>query len=61
MKVKGHLTPTEAGKIAERAGVDRLILTHLYRPWGEWETLEVCRGQFHGEIKLAEDLMGVEI
>lgn len=61
MKVKGHLTPTEAGKIAERAGVDRLILTHLYPPCDEVDILEVCRGQFNGEIKLAEDLMRVEI
>ena len=61
MKVKGHLTPTEAGKIASRAEVDRLILTHLYPPCDEVDILEVCRREFDGEIKLAEDLMRVEI
>ena len=61
MKVKGHLTPTEAGKIASRAEVDKLILTHLYPPCDEVDILEVCRREFDGEIKLAEDLMRVEI
>jgi ribonuclease BN (tRNA processing enzyme) len=61
MKVKGHLIPTEAGKIASRAEVDRLILTHLYPPCDEVDILEVCRREFDGEIKLAEDLMRVEI
>ena len=61
MKVKGHLTPSEAGKIASKAEVDRLILTHLYPPCDEVDILEVCRREFDGEIKLAEDLMRVEI
>jgi len=61
MKVKGHLTPTEAGKIASRAEVDRLILTHLYPPCDELDILKACSREFDGEIKLAEDLMRVEI
>jgi len=61
MKVKGHLTPTEAGKIASGAEVDRLILTHLYPPCDEADILEPCRRQFDGNVKLAEDLMRVEI
>ena len=61
MKVKGHLTPIEAGNIANRAKVDRLILTHLYPSCDEVDILEPCRRQFDGNVKLAEDLMRVEI
>lgn len=61
MKVRGHLTPTEAGKIAKKAEVDRLILTHLYPPCDEVDILEPCRKQFGGNVKLAEDLMRVII
>ncbi len=61
MKVKGHLTPIEAGNIASRANVDRLILTHLYPSCDEVDILEPCRRQFDGNVKLAEDLMRVEI
>ena len=61
MKVRGHLTPTEAGKIAHSAGVKSLILTHLYPPCDEIDILETCRKQFSGSVKLAEDLMRVKI
>jgi ribonuclease BN (tRNA processing enzyme) len=59
--VKGHLTPSEAGKIAAAAGVKKLVLTHFYPPCDEEDMISPCRKFFDGEIVLAEDLMRVEI
>jgi ribonuclease BN (tRNA processing enzyme) len=61
MKVDGHLTPTEAGKIASQAGVERLILTHLYPPCDEADILRPCQEHFQGSITVAQDLMKFEI
>lgn len=61
MKVSGHLTPTEAGRIAAEARVKKLILTHLYPPCDERDIVCVCRKQFGGELVVAEDLMRIDI
>lgn len=61
MKVEGHLTPSEAGKIASRAKVDRLILTHMYPPCEDDDILDACQKQFDGKVTLAEDLRRFEI
>ena len=49
---KQHLTPTEAGLLAERAGVRRLVLTHVGVPDSElnkarWEVDEAYSGPFN--------------
>lgn len=61
MKVAGHLTPTEAGKIAAAANVKKLILTHLYPPCDAEDILTPCQRQFSGTTVIAEDLMRVDI
>lgn len=61
LKVPGHLTPTLAGKIAAQAGVDKLILTHLYPPCDEEDILRPCLEQFDGHVIIAMDLMRIEI
>ncbi len=61
LKVKGHLTPSESGKIAAAAGVKKLILTHFYPPCDEEDMISPCRKFFDGEIVLAEDLMKIKI
>ena len=49
-----HLTGGEAGSIATKAGVGRLLLTHLVRAWGsESETLEAAAATFAGPVELA--------
>lgn len=60
-KVKGHLTPSLAGRIAREAGAKRLLLTHLYPPCDERDILAECRKEFHGEVRVAEDMMHLEI
>lgn len=53
---RGHMTPGEAGQVAARAGVKRLVLTH-YR-WGNGEEREVAdeaRAHFDGPIEVARE------
>ncbi|MFC4565851.1 MBL fold metallo-hydrolase [Nocardiopsis mangrovi] len=48
-----HLTGSEAGEHAQRAGARRLVLTHLV-PWNDDDrTLAEARGAFTGPIDLA--------
>jgi len=49
-----HLTGREAGEIATKAGVRRLLLTHLVTAWGsEAETLESAVATFQGPVEIA--------
>jgi ribonuclease BN (tRNA processing enzyme) len=57
LKVKGHLTPSEAGAIAARAGVGRLVLTHLYPQCDQADIVGQCRRTWAGPLDVAFDLM----
>lgn len=60
-KVDGHLTPSLAGRIAQSAGVKRLLLTHFY-PVCEGADIEnQCRSTYSGPVILARDLMTVTL
>lgn len=49
-----HLTGREAGEIATKAGVRRLLLTHLVTAWGsEAATLESAVSSFQGPVEIA--------
>ena len=62
MREKNHLTIRECGLVAERAGVKRLILSHLYPvDVSDQERLNECREVFKGDVSLAEDLLEVII
>src|SRR3712207_3565744 len=53
--VPGHLTPSSAARIASEAGVERVVLTHLYPTADELDLqAEVGRG-YTGEVIVAED------
>lgn len=56
-KVAGHLTPSLAGKIAERAAVKRLMLTHFYPVCDTVDIENQCRTTYNGPILLARDLL----
>jgi ribonuclease BN (tRNA processing enzyme) len=60
-KVKGHLTPVEAGALAARAGVPRLLLTHFYPPCDTVDMAALAAVEFSGEILLAEDGLQLEV
>lgn len=59
--VRGHLTPAEAGEHAERAGVGRLVLTHISDEIDpEWATAE-ARSTFSGPVEVAREGLELEI
>lgn len=60
-KVAGHLTPSLAGKIAQEADVEKLVLAHLYPPCDEVDIVGQCRKTYSGEVVVAEDQMKMEI
>jgi ribonuclease BN (tRNA processing enzyme) len=48
-----HLTGREAGEHATKAGVGRLLLTHLVTAWGsEAQTYESAAGAFDGPVEI---------
>ena len=52
---EGHLTPSQAAEVAERADPKRLVLTHFY-PGVEDEPIEEIVGRrYHGPVERAED------
>ncbi|MGA8180237.1 MAG: MBL fold metallo-hydrolase [Desulfobacterales bacterium] len=61
LKVKGHLTPSQAGEIAARANVGKLVLTHFYPECDGADMEKECRKTYAGPLILAEDLMEIEI
>jgi ribonuclease BN (tRNA processing enzyme) len=60
-KVPGHLTPPEAGRLAARAGVKKLLLTHFYPPCDEVDVVQLAQTEFAGEIIRAEDGLRLEV
>ncbi|MBA3016694.1 MAG: ribonuclease Z [Proteobacteria bacterium] len=60
LKVKGHLTPSLAGKIATMANVRKLMLTHFYPECDEVDIEKECRKTYSKKLILAEDLMTVK-
>jgi ribonuclease BN (tRNA processing enzyme) len=59
--VPGHLTPSGAARIASEAGVNRVVLTHIYPATDLLDLVsEVGRG-FDGEVVIAEDGLTLEV
>jgi ribonuclease BN (tRNA processing enzyme) len=56
LRQPGHLTPSLAGRVARRAGVRTLCLTHFYPECDGHDLLAQARQEFPGEIVLATDL-----
>jgi ribonuclease BN (tRNA processing enzyme) len=61
LKVAGHLTPSEAGRIATQAGVGHLVLTHFYPQCDTADLTAQCRRTYAGALTLARDLLTLEI
>jgi ribonuclease BN (tRNA processing enzyme) len=61
LKVPGHLTPSLAGEIAQKAGAKRLVLTHFYPQCESVDMKGQCRKTYNGEVFLAHDLMSLTL
>jgi len=59
--VEGHLTPSEAGRIATKAGIRRLVLTHFYPECMAMDIVSQCRGAYEGEIIQARDALRLTV
>lgn len=60
-KVRGHLTPSYAGRIAREAETKSLLLTHLYPVCDGYDILSQCKKEFSGEVRVASDLMKIVV
>ena len=58
-KISGHLTPSLAGEIAEKANVKKLVLTHFYPECDNVDIKAQCQKTFKGPVILAEDLLNL--
>lgn len=61
LKAAGHMTPTESARIAERAGVETLLLSHLYPEIEDYDIVSKAEETFSGEVLKAEDLMTIDL
>lgn len=59
--MEGHLTPSQAGRIAALAGVRKLVLLHFYPEVLSTDILSQCRKTFGGEIVLAKDRLHLTV
>lgn len=57
MKVQGHMTPSECGKLAQKANCRKLCLTHFYPVCDQKNLREKCLAEYSGDLFLAEDFM----
>ncbi len=55
----GHSSPAQAGEIARKAEVEKLMLIHFSKAKAA-AALESAKGVFSGPVQLAEDLMRLE-
>ena len=61
MKVKGHLVPEEAARIAGECNCKRLVLSHLYPVCEQEKLIRQAKKVFKGEVVVASDLMRLSL
>lgn len=60
-KMKGHLTPTECGRIAAEAGCRHLALTHFYPVFDGYDIRGRVRRAFRGRLTIARDFTSLRV
>ena len=62
LKVPGHMSAKECGRVAAQANAKQLILSHLYpADTPDIDRVTEAAEYFNGSIRLAEDLMVIEL
>ena len=59
-KMKGHLTPQLAGRVAQLAGIKCLVVSHLYPDVLKADVQSLVKEEFKGKVIIAEDDMELE-
>lgn len=59
--VEGHLTPSEAGRVATLGRAKKLVLVHFYPEVLATDIASECRRTFKGELVLGRDLLHLSI
>jgi len=59
--IRGHVSPSEAGLLGKQAGVEQLVLTHLWAERPDADTLAAARGAFDGVVSIAKPGLRLEI
>lgn len=58
---KNHMGVMGCGEVAERAGVKKLVLSHMYPACDGHDLVKECREVFDGEVVVAKDLMRMKV
>ncbi|MBU3912367.1 MAG: ribonuclease Z [Candidatus Omnitrophica bacterium] len=61
IKMKGHLTPSSAARLASEADVKKLVLVHMYPVCDSYDLISCCKKTFAGEVIVGEDMMKFEL
>jgi len=59
--VEGHMTPSQAGRMATLAGARKLVLIHFYPEILGTDIASQCRTAFGGELVLGRDLLHLRV
>lgn len=59
--VEGHLTPSQAGRVASLARVKHLVLTHFYPECLATDIAAQCRQTYGGPLTLANDCLRIPV
>lgn len=59
--VEGHMTPSDAGRVATLAGAKKLLLLHFYPEVLATDIASSCREIYKGELILARDLLHITL
>jgi len=58
---KGHMTARDCGRVAQEAGVKRLILSHFYPVAERYNLIGQASEEFEGRVAMARDRMRIDI
>ena len=59
LKVAGHLTPTEVAMLANKANLQRILISHIYPQNDSPDLKQRIASQFDGEVMIASDLLTI--